>query len=172
MKFILMLTACLLTTTAFAKSTCQNNIETFIAKKAPHSKEILVSGHYTKKSADGSYKNCALSITTDGTELAPDFSSKSFNPRYGDGGAFWPFGTYTMEQPVSDQYREILGYSCKAGEDGFATDLYYKNKSGWHEKKRYILSVLPVGNGTYDVTLGDGEPSIQPVTCRGVISEK
>ena len=172
MKFILLLSVSLLTTTAFAKSACQNNIEAFIAKKAPHSREILVTGHYTKKSTDGSYKKCALSITTDGTNLVPDFSNESFNPRFGDGAAFWPFGTYTMEQPVSNEYRTILGYSCKAGEDGFSIDLYFKMQSGWHEKKRYILSVLPVGNGTYDVTLGDGEPSIQPVTCRGVISEK
>lgn len=172
MKLTFLLTASLLcASTSFAKSSCQENIEAFIAKKAPNSKEILVSGSYTQKSKDGTYKKCALSIKTDGTELTPDFSAESFNPRYGDGGAFWPFGTYTMEQPVSDEDRTVLGYSCKADAEGFSTDSYYKN-SGWPGAKRFILSVLPNANGTYDVTLGDGDPRVSPVTCRGVLSEK
>lgn len=172
MKLTLLLTASLLcASTSFAKSSCQENIEAFMAKKAPNSKEILVSGSYTQKSKDGTYKKCALSIKTDGTELTPYFSAQSFNPQYGDGGAFWPLGTYTMEQPVTDQYRTILGYSCKADAEGFSTDLYYKN-SGWPDKKRFILSVLPNATGTFDVTLVDGDPRANPVTCRGLLSEK
>ena len=85
-------------TTSFAN--CNETIEKFFAVHAPNTKELIVTGQYTKKSKKtGKYLACEAPVKKEVDHLVLDIDHLKFNPLYGDGGAFWPFGNYpTVEQ--------------------------------------------------------------------------
>lgn len=155
-----------------AAGDCRQGIKAFFDTIAPKTSEIQVSGTYTKPSKDGTFKACSLSIVNEDVRLKPKFTSSGFNPGYGDGKAFWPFGTYPTFAPVTSEYEEVLAYDCSADENGFIVEYRYQSKSGFQEKKHYMLSVVLTPERTYDVSLRDGDGGLPVVTCRGSLSEK
>lgn len=162
----------LVSTPSMADTDCTQGIRATLSGWAPATGKVTLAGKYTKKSRSGEYKACELSIKLDGNQLVPEFTHEKFNPNFGDGGAFWPFGSYpTTEQP-SDQYRRLNYFTCSASQNGFSIDYSYGELNGWYKSKRYSLSLERNSDGSYDASLRDGEPDLRAVTCRGDISEK
>lgn len=155
-----------------AENDCTQGIQATLAGWAPKTGIVTLTGKYTKKSQSGEYKACELSIKLDGNRLVPDVNPQKFNPNYGDGGAFWPFGNYPTAEPASDDYKSVAYFTCWANPNGFSIDYGYKEQSGWYKSKRYSLSLEKNSDGSYEASLRDGDPGLRAVSCRGEISEK
>ena len=173
MKYSLVLLYSLFSLNVFAQSDCEQGAKDFVAVKAPRTKEIKIVGQYLKKASDGTFKSCELSVKIEHASVRLNFDHNNFNPSYGDGGAFWPFGSYPLVEVPSDEYRSLMSYQCQADyKTGLAMDYTFREKNGWRKKKRYSFSVLANDVGTYDATLRDGDPELKAITCRGTIVEK
>lgn len=171
MKFLAALL--LLSTTAFAETTCNDAIEKFFATYAPNTKELVVTGKYTEKSEKtGEYLACEAPVKKEAARLVMSVKPEKFNPGYGDGGAFWPFGNYPTVDQESDEHRSVNYFYCSANADGFSIDFSYSELGGWYKSKRYKLSVTKNSDDSYDYSLLDGNPSSDVVTCRGALSER
>lgn len=160
--------------TANAGTDCTADVEKVLSDLAPKTGEVKIVGKYNKKSESGEYKNCSLSIKLDGTRVVPKFSHTEFNPMNGDGGAFWPFGSYPTVEIPTNEYNKLISYNCSAKDNGFSVDYIYKSRSGWRKTSRYTLSLEKNKSGTYDASLRAGNGSVfeKLTTCTGTISEE
>lgn len=174
MKYSLLMTAFIFSISfANAGDNCTAEIGNFLSDLAPKTGIVKVTGKYTKKSESGEFKDCSLSIKLNGNQLVPNFTPESFNPSYGDGGAFWPFGMYPTVEIETNEYSRLRYYECAAGEKGFGIDYIYKSRSGWRKSSRYSLELEKNSDGTYSASLRAGSGYIHDklVTCKGTISE-
>lgn len=173
MKYLLLLSISLTSLNAFASS-CNDAIESFFAKHAPNTKEILITGKYTEKSEKTDmYLDCEVPVKKEATHFKLNIKPEKFNPNYGDGGAFWPFGNYPTVEQESDNYRSVNYYTCSADENGFSIDFSYNELSGWYKSYRYSLSVLRNTDGEFELSLRDGDGGLfaSAVSCKGSLSE-
>lgn len=175
MKKLFLLSALALSSAVAHANTdnCTADIEKVLSNLAPATGEVKITGKYSKKSESGEFKACSLSIRLDGTRLVPSYTHEEFNPSNGDGGAFWPFGSYPTEEVPTNDWNRLKTYSCSASADSFKIDYSYKSLSGWRKSSRYTLGLEKNRDGSYSASLRAGNGSVRDdlVTCIGTISE-
>ena len=152
-----------------ADDSCTADIEKVISNISGESKVIKIKGQYTQKSQNGAYKDCSIGLKLEGDNLSPIFTHEEYNPTYGDGGAFWPFGSYPTKTRPTDQYNRLISFQCGTSDESFFIDYMYKSRSGWRKSSRYTLKLEKNNDSSYSVSLRAGNGSLRDplVTCRG-----
>lgn len=154
-----------------AFATCASGVKSFYNMISPTATSLKITGLYTHKSKKTkTHLPCEVIISLEESHLTPDLNPAHFNPNYGDGGAFWPFGTYPIVERVSDDYQTVISQTCISDKDGFNIDFVYREKSGWRKLKRFSLSLFRSEDQLFTLALRDGTPSLPAVACRGTVS--
>ncbi len=168
-SFVIALTCLAFSGNLLAEDSCTADIGNVISKVSGENKIVKVRGQYTKKSDNGTYKDCTVAVKLEGDNLIPIFNHSEFNPTYGDGGAFWPFGSYPTKTRPTDDYNRLLSFNCGTSNESFYMDYMYKSRSGWRKSSRYSIKFEKNEDASYSLSLRAGNGSLRDelVTCRG-----